>query len=167
MTGINQPRSISALSQPVRWLVITASAFFMTYFGWTALHTTVYSYSSVGQLREVFDSISPPPASQKIDAIHISSKFTTQAVYENFLSPLTSDATNRYYAALLAAQGWKESESRATFRGGHYSKFCRGDMDLVVETIEPTSSQTQFLLSVNRENGLREHTGCGSETLSH
>ena len=158
--------ALSSLSKPVRWLLITSSAFFVMYFAWTALHTTVYSYSSVRQLREVFDGISPPPASHKIDAIHVSSKFTTQSVYENFSSPLTSDATNQYYAALLAAQGWKESESRATFGGGHYSKYCKGDMDVVVETIQPTSSQTQFLLSVNRENGLRESTGCGNRKLS-
>lgn len=159
--------ALSSLSKPVRWLLITASAFFMIYFAWTALHTTVYSYSSVSQLREAFDSISPPPASHKIDAIHISSKFTTQSVYENFSSPLTSDATDQYYAALLSAHGWKESESRATPGGGHYSKYCRGDMDVVVETTQPTSGQTQFLFSVNRENGLRESTGCGNGVPSH
>jgi hypothetical protein len=159
--------ALSSLSKPIRWLLISSSAFFVIYFGWTALHTTVYSYSSVRQLREVFDGISPPPTSHKIDDLHTSSKFTTQSVYENFSSQLTSDATIRYYADLLAVQGWKESESRATFEGGHYSKYCKGDMDVVVETIQPTSGQTRFLLSVNRENGLRESTGCGNRVLSH
>lgn len=133
------------------------------YFAWTAVQTETFSYASVSDLQKAFSEIVPPVEAEPDGEVKKSSKFTVKAVYVDFVTSLTEHDVENYYDAALRSHGWKPMESRLTAQGGRYIRFCRGDMDAIIETggTSLKANSTRYYFGVHRENGPAIKTGCG------
>ncbi|WP_133164348.1 hypothetical protein [Solimonas fluminis] len=125
------------------------------YFSWTALNTRTYSQSSISDVQREFSSIAAPSNSRRVSDIRKSSKVTVQAVYADFLVPPPIDSIALHYEEQLLATGWRE-----VARGDRTRKFCKADMDAVIEIIETSSTGVRYYFGVTRESGPARKTGC-------
>lgn len=153
---------ITSLSKPVRVLLFGAFIVFGAYAIWIAVQTESFSIDSVEELRAAFYEVAPPEGATLSGKVRSSSKITVQAVYADYVAPVAAIDVVNYYRDNLPRKGWKLASSKETARGGQSFRFCRGDKDVVLEIVEPSSlaNGVRYYLGVHRENGPAVKTGC-------
>ena len=110
-----------------------------------------------------FAAIPPPSDARRLGEIRESSKWIRQSISADFIVRSTAADVEQHYNRMVASRGWKPAmtESKAEF-GRRVSRFCKGDLDLVLEIPDLTATPLRYYLGVQWEGGPHYKSGCSS-----
>ena len=164
----------TAVRRPIEIAVALTVGVVGAYVVWSASQSRFYSADSVNELVTEFSKTAVPSGGNALENMHVSSKMTFQTVYADFRAPMSADELANYYTRVLGDRNWVVVEKRSAARGGRFLKFCKGDLNAVLETIDSSAIQTRYYFGIERSGEVRERTGsrtagaergrCGTET---
>lgn len=146
------------ISKSVRNFALVAMLGFGAYFAWTMAHTTFYSSGSISDLEKEFGAVEHPKGAARTEPATVASKVTFQVVAATYVADTSATELKRQLAASLASRGWiNKADPRSS---GQYAKFCKNDLDAVVEVTSENAQRTRYYFGISRQQGPRVASGC-------
>jgi hypothetical protein len=147
------------MSKPI---VLMAAAFFFSfsvYLAWSLTESEFRGRSGLAELEREFKGISKPPGSL-VGTERRSSKAIQQVVSSDFTSSLTPDEIFVFFDKELVQSGWMLLGRKLTLGRVVNMRYCKGDLEVVVEMISVDAQRTRYYFGVRWDGGPFTKSGC-------
>ena len=147
--------------RPVLVGLIVVCAALGSYFVWSVSQSEFRGSSSMQRISAEFSSVPPPRKTAWASELRESSKFIVQTVSADFRASLSATEVVRHYETALTARGWRRvSAANDSSNAARVAKFCKEDLDAVLEFTVMEPDQSRYYFGVRWEGGPRQRTGC-------
>jgi len=152
---------VPKVSRPVRLGLVVTFIVFGLYFAYLLAGSNFRSSSHMPTLAREFAAATPPSSTQQVSELRRSSKLIVQSVSADFQTSLTPKEIEQHYEKVLQANGWRLLARRASESSKWRDvRFCKNDLEAVLQVKAPEGSQTRYYFGVQWEGGPYTRTGC-------
>jgi hypothetical protein len=145
------------------WFVYSAAIFFVLYFFWLMAGSEFRGLPYVGDLsylEEEFRMITPPEGAALSSDIKVLPKSTLHVVSAHFIAPSSVASIVKHYQDSLQKLGWRQVNMMMDNSNIKTVKFCKKDMDAILEFIVSGENDSRYYFGVRWEGGRLVKTGC-------
>lgn len=108
----------------------------IVYNGWQLANAKKYQTEQLKDLAIPFEGVQHPVGSVQAGKVQRISKTIIQVVSADYIAPLYGEQIINFYQNKLLPSGWRQIGLEELGKGRFKLKFCQGELDLVIETLE-------------------------------